>query len=48
MLTRLPVPGDVTDPNKEIYGLDYCEQYSVTAKEVAIETGHDTVLRKSI
>ena len=43
MLSRLPVPVDVIDPNEEIYGLDYCEQLPVTAKEVATETSHDTV-----
>ena len=25
MLSRLPVPVKVIDPNEEIYGLDYCE-----------------------
>ena len=46
MLLRLPVPVDVIDPNEEIYGLDYCQHLSVTAKEVTTETSHDAVLRK--
>ena len=47
MLSRLPVPVDVIDPNEEIYGLDYCEHLPVTSKEVATETSRDPVLRKA-
>ena len=46
LLSRLPLPVQVIDPNEQIYGLDYCEQLPVTAAEVAKETLTDPVLKK--
>ena len=47
MLSRLPIPVDVVDPNEEIYTIDFCEHLPVTATEVATETRQDPVMRRA-
>ena len=47
LLSRLPIPMEVIDPNEEIYHVDYCDQLPVTATEIARETQRDPTLRKT-
>ena len=47
LLSRLPIPMQVIDPNEEIYHVDYCDQLPVTATKIARETQRDPILRKA-
>ena len=47
LLSTMPIPLQVIDPNKEIYHVDYCDQLPVTTTEIARETQKDPILRKA-
>ena len=47
LLSRLPIPMQVIDPNEEIYHVDFCDQVPVTVTEIARETQRDPILRKA-
>ena len=47
LLSRLPIPMQVIDPNEEIYHVDYCDQLPVTVTEIARENQRDPILRKA-
>lgn len=47
LLSRLPLPVAVVDPNQEGFPLDYCADLQVSTEEVAKETQSDPVLRKA-
>ena len=47
LLSALPIPMQVIDPNEEIYHVDYCNQLPVTTTEIARETQKDAILRKA-
>ena len=46
MLSRLPIPVEVIDPNEQSFNVDYCEALPVTAAEIAKETQRDRILRR--
>ena len=41
LLSRLPIPVEVIDPNEQTSNVDYCEALPVTAAEIAKETQRD-------
>ena len=47
LLSRLPIPMQIIDPNEEIYHVDYCDQLPATTTEIARETQRDPILRKA-
>ena len=46
LLSRLPIPVEVIDPNEQTFNVDYCEALPVTAAEIAKETQRDRILRR--
>ena len=46
LLSRLPIPVNVVDPNEQIYAIDHCEQLPVTAQDIAKELQRDSILRQ--
>ena len=43
LLSRLPIPMQMIDPNEEIYHVDYCNQLPATTTEIARETLDETL-----
>ena len=46
LLSRLPIPVEVIDPNEQTFNVDYCEALPVTAADIAKETQRDRILRR--
>ena len=46
LLSRLPIPVEVIDPNEQTFNVDYCEALPITAAEIAKETQRDRILRR--
>ena len=46
LLSRLPIPVEVIDPNEQTFNVDYCDALPVTAAEIAKETQRDQILRR--
>ncbi len=46
LLSRLPIPVNVVDPNEKIYAIDHREQLPVTAQDIAKELQRDSILRQ--
>ena len=46
LLSRLPVPVEVIDPNEQAFHVDSCEALLLTAVEIAKETQRDQILRR--
>ena len=48
VLSRLPIPVEVIDPNEQSFGVDSCEPLPMTAKEIAKATQLNVVTKESI
>ena len=46
LLSRLPIPAEVIDPNEQTFNVDYCWALLVTAAEIAKEMQRDQILRR--
>ena len=46
LLSRLPIPVEVIDPNEQMFHVDYCGALPVTAAEIAKEKQRDQILRR--
>ena len=47
VLSRLPIPVEVIDPNEQIFGVDYCEPLPMTANKIAKATQLNVVTRRA-